>query len=370
MDEGPDHAAAMRVMNFGPGPGRLPLPVLEEVQRGLLDHAGTGISMLEHSHRGPSFEAVLASAEGLLRELLPVPQSHAVLFMQGGATQQFALVPMAFGRDVAMDYVDTGTWSRKAHAAAGFYGRPRWAARGTNEAGAYVRAPQTLELDPAARYLHLTTNATITGVHYSALPELPAGIPLVADASSDILSGPRDIGRFALLYAGAQKNLGPAGVTVVIAARSFLEQARKDLPDAFRYDVFLAKRSAPNTPPTFAIHVLERVLRWVKAEGGVMAMDARNRSKADAIYGALDAHSGFFRLPVEAASRSRMNVVFRLPSPELEERLIAEAEAQGMVGLRGHRSVGGLRVSLYNAVEPSDAQALAGLLDAFARRHG
>ena len=360
----------MRVMNFGPGPGRLPLPVLEEVRDGLLDHAGTGISMLEHSHRGAVFEAVLASAEALLRELLAVPDSHAVLFMQGGATQQFALVPLAFATGAPVDLVDTGTWSRKAHAAVAVYGTPRWAARGTDEAEAYVRAPLELDLDPAARYLHLTTNATITGVQYRALPEVPPGMPLVADASSDLLSGPRDIGRFALLYAGAQKNLGPAGVTVVIAAREFLAQARTDLPDAFRYDVFLAKRSAPNTPPTFAIHVLERVLQWVKAEGGVPAMDTRNDAKAAAIYGALDAHAGFFRAPVERASRSRMNVVFRLPTEELEERLLAEAEANGMVGLRGHRSVGGLRVSLYNAVDPRDARSLASFLDAFARRHG
>ncbi|MEO0323858.1 MAG: 3-phosphoserine/phosphohydroxythreonine transaminase [Myxococcota bacterium] len=360
----------MRVMNFGPGPGRLPLPVLEEVRDGLLDHAGTGMSMLEHSHRGPAFEAVLASAEALLRELLPVPESHAVLFLQGGATQQFAQVPMAFAGGGGVDLVDTGTWSRKAYAAAGFYGSPRWAARGTDADGRYVRAPLALELDPAARYVHLTTNATITGVQYQALPELPPGTPLVADASSDVLSGPRDVSRFALLYAGAQKNLGPAGVTVVVAERAFLARARRDLPDAFRYDVFLAKRSAPNTPPTFAIHVLERVLRWVKAQGGVHAMDARNAAKAGAIYGALDAHAGFYRLPVEVPSRSRMNVVFRLATPELEEQLLAAAAEHGMVGLRGHRSVGGLRVSLYNAVELAEAQALAQLLDAFALRHG
>ena len=360
----------MRVMNFGAGPGRLPLPVLEELRDGLLDHAGTGISMLEHSHRGAAFEAVLASAEARLRELMPVPESHAVLFMQGGATQQFALLPMAFAGGGGVDLVDTGTWSRKAHAAASFYGTPRWAARGTDESGAYVRAPQELALDPGARYLHLTTNATITGVQYRSLPDVPGSTPLVADMSSDVLSGPRDVGRFAFLYAGAQKNLGPAGVTVVIAEREFLARARRDLPDAFRYDVFLAKRSAPNTPPTFAIHVLERVLGWVEAEGGVPAMEARNAAKADAIYGALEACAGFFRLPVEASSRSRMNVVFRLEAPELEDALIAAAEAEGMVGLRGHRSVGGLRVSLYNAVEPSEAEALAGLLTRFAERHG
>ncbi|MEM1413933.1 MAG: 3-phosphoserine/phosphohydroxythreonine transaminase [Myxococcota bacterium] len=360
----------MRVMNFGPGPATLPLPVLEALREDLLEFGDTGISMLEHSHRGAAFEGVLERATELLRELLAVPDTHDVLFMQGGASAQFAMVPMSFLEGGVVDVVDTGTWSKKAHAAAGFYGTARYAARGLDDAGAYVRAPQTLELSDAPRYVHLTTNATITGVQYRSLPELPAGLPLVVDASSDILSEPLDLGRVAFLYAGAQKNLGPAGVTVVLAHRAFLATARKDLPDAFRYDVFQAKRSAPNTPPTYAIHVLERVLAWVKAEGGAPAMAERNTQKAAAVYGALDAHAGFYELPVEAASRSRMNVVARLAEPALEASFLTEAAAAGMVGLKGHRSVGGLRFSLYNAVEPAWAEALAGFIDDFARRHG
>ncbi len=355
-----------RVINFSPGPATLPLSVLEEIRDELVDYRGSGISMLEHSHRGKEYTAVHEETTALLRELLAVPESHDILYMQGGASGQFAFVPMNFLQGKTADYVDTGAWSKRAFAAAESYGTPRWAGRGT-EGNTYVRVPPSLDLSPDARYVHITSNATITGVQFQSFPETSA--PLVADMSSDILWRPIDVSRFGLIYAGAQKNLGPAGVTVVIIRKEWMEQGAKDLPQFFRYDFISSKSSTHNTPPTFPIYVVGKVLKWVKANGGAAGMEQRNRQKAQALYGLIDSHPDFFRCPVEKGSRSCMNVVFRLPTEELEAQLVQVAAAEGMVNIKGHRSVGGIRVSLYNAVEPAHVEKLVALMADFASKY-
>lgn len=359
-----------RVINFNAGPAGLPLTVLEQARDELLDFDGTGMSILEHSHRGKAYEGVHFEALSLLRELLAIPDSHAVILLQGGAHHAFALVPLnllSAGRFA--QYVVTGNWSERALEEARTVGDAR--AAGPDLARRYTRVPRPEELavDPASAYLHLTTNNTVEGTQYPALPDVGA-VPLVADMCSDFLSRPVDFARVALAYAGAQKNLGPAGVTVYVARRDLLDAARKDIPQVFRLGVHAAHDSLYNTPPTFAIYLMRNVLRWVKAEGGAEGMAARNAAKAATVYAAIDRAADFYRGPVEAGSRSRMNPVFRLRDEALEDRFVKEAAARGMVGLKGHRSVGGIRVSLYNAVSPADAQALADFMDDFARRLG
>ncbi len=328
------------------------------------------MSIMEHSHRGKAYEAVHREAMGLLRELLAVPESHAILLLQGGAHGAFALVPMnllAPGRSA--DYVVTGHWGERAFDEARTVGAAR--AAGPDLGGRYTRIPAQGEhaFDPAAAYVHITTNNTIEGTQYDAAPDT-GEVPLVADMCSDLLWRPFDVARYGLVYAGAQKNLGPSGVTVYLVRRDLLERGRTDIPKVFRFGVHAAQDSLYNTPPTFAIYMMRNVLRWVKSEGGVAGMEARNRAKSSAVYGAIDRSSGFYACPVELASRSHMNVVFRLRDEALEGRFVKEAAAAGMVGLAGHRSVGGVRVSLYNAVSPDDARTLASLMDDFARRNG
>lgn len=383
-----------RVMNFNPGPAALPLPVLERARDELVDFAGTGMSLIEHSHRGATYEAVHDEAIALLRDLLGIPNGpdgYHVLFMQGGASQQFAQVPMSFLRPgESADYVVTGSWSEKAVAEATVVAtqteaRVRVAAdTGAPAAGAgsggtgvtYTRVPRPAEIDPdrAAAYLHFTSNETIHGVQFAAAPgaSFPSfdAAPLVCDMSSDLLWRRFDVTPFSLIYAGAQKNLGPSGVTVVVARKSLVENGRHDIPTIFQYRTFAEHNSLYNTPPTFAIYLVRNVLNWVKHAGGVDQIERWNREKAALIYGAIDRHAGFYHCPVEQASRSAMNVVFRLPSPELEARFVREAEAEGMVGLKGHRSVGGIRASLYNAVPVEWARALAAFMDQFATRNG
>lgn len=356
-----------RVINFSPGPATLPLSVLEEVRDELVDYQGSGISMLEHSHRGKQYDAVHKETQALLRELMGIGDDYDVLFMQGGASGQFAFVPMNLLHGKSADYIDTGSWSKKAYKAAAFYGKPRWAGSG-KEGDRYVRAPMKLDLAADARYVHLTSNATIMGVQYHQFPETKA--PLVADMSSDILWKPVDVSKFGLIYAGAQKNLGPAGVTIVIARKDFIADADENIPEFFRYPFVAANDSTMNTCPTFPIYVVNKVLKWVKGNGGAAGMEKRNNAKAAALYGAIDANPDFFRCPVEKGSRSFMNVVFRLPTEELEKQLIQQAADHGMVNLKGHRSVGGIRVSLYNAIEPSDVDKLVAFMNDFASKHG
>ncbi|MGB5811514.1 MAG: 3-phosphoserine/phosphohydroxythreonine transaminase [Polyangiales bacterium] len=359
-----------RVINFSAGPATLPLSVLEYAQKEFLDHEGTGMSLVEHSHRGPAYGKVHEEAKALFRELLDVPETHEVLFMQGGATGQFALAPMNLrSPGQSADYIMTGTWSKKALAEARVTGQAR--AAGTGEVdGKYTRVPTQadLDLDSDAAFVHMTSNNTIMGTQFHEFPDT-GDVPLVADMSSDILWRPIDVSKFGLIYAGAQKNLGPAGITVLIIRRDLCENSPETIPNIFRYSTILAGDSMQNTIPTFPVYMVRNVLRWVKAEGGAPAMEARNRAKAEMLYGMVDANPGFFRCPVEMESRSVMNPVFRLPSEDLEKQFIAEAAKAGMVGLKGHRSVGGIRTSMYNAMDPSNVQTFVDFANNFARKH-
>jgi phosphoserine aminotransferase len=367
-------------MNFNPGPAALPLPVLERARDELIDFAGTGMSIMEHSHRGATYEGVHNEAIALLRELMGISDDYEVLFLQGGASQQFAQVPLNFlSPGGSADYVLTGHWGERALAeaqpAAALVGATvRVAlstAEGEGKSATFTRAPRPDEVraSSGAAYLHLTSNETIHGVQVTDFPDTGA-VPLVCDMSSDVLSRRVDVSRFAMLYAGAQKNIGPSGVVVVVARKDFVEAGRKDIPAIFQYRTYAANNSLYNTPPTFAIYLVRGVLQWVRESGGLEQVEAWNREKAELLYGAIDRHAGLYRCPVQGDSRSWMNVVFRLPSADLEGQFLTEAEHQGMIGLKGHRSVGGIRVSLYNAVPVEWARALATFMDDFAARAG
>lgn len=358
-----------RIYNFSAGPGILPVSVLEEASQAVLEFQGSGMSILELSHRGKWYDPVHAEAQSLLLSTLGLSESeYTVALMGGGASTQFALLPMNFlGADESADYVDAGEWGAKAIAEAKRVGAVHLA--GSSKATNYDRLP---ELTPSgsARYFHLTTNNTIEGTQVFALPET-GGAPLVADASSDIFGVNRDHSTFDLIYAGAQKNAGPAGVTFVIVRKSFLESAKKSLPPMFSYAVQCEKQSLYNTPPVFPIYVLGLTLKWIAAEGGVAAIAARNHAKAQLIYDALDSCPGVFSSCVAVKEhRSWMNLTFRVSSPELEKAFLEEAKAAGMDGLPGHRNVGGFRASIYNAFPVEGCQALADLIRDFAQRKG
>jgi len=358
------------VYNFNAGPAILPQPVLAQAQRELLDYQGRGMSIMEMSHRSKEYEAINNAAEAAFKRLLGLDDAYRVLFLQGGASTQFAMVPLNFlPAGAVADYLVTGAWAEKAYEEAGKLGQAR-AAASTKDAQ-YRRVPRAdeIELSESPAYVHITSNETIQGIQWHAWPEVRDG-PLVADMSSDILSRPLDATRFALIYAGAQKNLGPAGATVVIVRQSWLEQASKSAPTMLRYATHAKNNSLYNTPPVFAVYMLNLVLEWIEDGGGLAAIDERNRHKAATIYAAIDGSGGFYRGHAEPDSRSLMNVTFRLPSEELEKRFVAEASASGMVGLGGHRSVGGIRASIYNAMSQEGCDALAGFMGEFARKNG
>ncbi|WP_342374926.1 3-phosphoserine/phosphohydroxythreonine transaminase [Myxococcus stipitatus] len=362
----------MRVINFNPGPAGLPLPALERAREELLDFQATGMSVMEHSHRGKDYEAVHDEAISLLTQLVDLPSSHQVLFLTGGASQQFAQVPMNFlTPGASADYLMTGVWSEKALDEAKYYGAPRVAATTVQPDKHYTRVPRQdeLNLDPKAAYVHITTNNTIYGTQWHTFPDV-GSVPLVADMSSDFLWKKMDLSRFALTYAGAQKNLGPSGVTLVVAAKDFIARGRKDIPKIFRYSIHAENNSLYNTPPTLAIYLVRNVLAWMKDVGGLAQVEAWNRQKADLLYGALDKFSGFYRAPVERESRSVMNVVFHLPTPELDAAFVADAKQQGMVGLKGHRTAGGIRVSTYNAVTVENVRTLVTFMEHFMKTRG
>jgi phosphoserine aminotransferase len=361
-----------RKVNFNAGPAGLPLPVLEEAQAELVDFRGTGMSLMEHSHRGKAYEAVHAEAIALFAELLGLPKTHGVLLLQGGASLQFAMLPLNFlppGKSA--DYLVTGHWAKKACSEAGLVGAVRKAADSADADKTYTRLPRAGEVSISAdaAYAHMTSNNTIFGTQWHELPDA-GGRPLVSDMSSDILSRPVDAAKHAMIYAGAQKNLGPSGLTVVAIDKDWLKEARADLPDILRYQKHLDANSLYHTPPSFAIYLFGLNLKWIKANGGAAGMAVRNEAKAGALYGALDRLSGFYKAPVEKAARSRMNVVFRTPSAELDDKFCAEAEKAGMTGLKGHRSTGGVRASLYNAVSSDDVKTLVAFMDDFAKRNG
>ena len=358
-----------RAMNFNAGPAALPLAALERARDEMVDFDGTGMSLLEHSHRAKHYEAVHYEAIALTRELLGVPDDYHVLFLQGGARQQFAMVPMnLLPAGESADYVDTDSWAAQALEEAQIVGTAR-AAASTFEDGSYTRIPTELDLDPSAAYVHVTSNNTLYGTQWASYPDVGA-VPLVADMTSDLASRPIDVSRFGLIYAGAQKNVGPAGVTVVIVRKALVESARTDIPAVFRYASHAAKDSLWNTPPCFPIYMLRNTLAVLKDMGGVEAMAARSEQRSSTLYELIDAHPDFFRCPVEPGSRSVMNVVWRLPTEELEKKFVAEATARSMIGLKGHRSVGGLRASIYNFAEPAWVDALAEFMDAFRKANG
>ncbi len=360
----------MAVHNFNAGPAVLPQAVLERAQAELLDYQGRGMSILEMSHRSKEYEAVNSSAEARFKGLLGLGDDYRVLFMQGGASAQFALLALNFLAPGAVaDYVVTGAWGEKAVEEARRIGQTHVAA--STAEGGFRAVPSLAELRVSERpaYVHITSNETIQGVQWPTMPDLH-DLPLVADMSSDILSRPFDARKFALIYAGAQKNIGPAGVTAVLIRTSFMEGARADLPAIFSYKTYAKNSSLYNTPPVFAVYMLDLVLEWIEAQGGLPAMAERNASKAALVYGAIDRSGGFYRGHAEPASRSQMNVTFRLPEEALEKQFVAEAQALGMVGLAGHRSVGGVRASIYNALEPASCAALAAFMDEFARKNG
>jgi phosphoserine aminotransferase len=360
----------MRVFNFAAGPATLPLEVLEQVRDELTDWRGTGASVMEVSHRSKAFVAVAQEAEALLRELLAVPEGYRVLFMQGGARGQFAAIPLNLARaDSTVDYLNSGIWSKLALTEARrFVATVNVAA--DEAASNYTRVPAegALRLSTGAAYVHYTPNETIGGVEFPYVPD-SAGAPLVADMSSTLLSRPLEVSSFGLIYAGAQKNLGPAGLTLVIVRGDLAGKARPGTPAVWDYKAVADDHSMLNTPPTFAWYVAGLVLRWLKAQGGLSAMGERNRAKAQLLYAAIDA-SGFYANPVAAECRSWMNVPFTLADPALDARFLAEARAAGLANLEGHRAVGGMRASLYNAMPLAGVAALVGFMKEFERRRG
>lgn len=362
------------IVNLNAGPAGLPTEVLQRAQVEFLDFDGTGMSILEHSHRGKAYGAVHQAALDGVRRVLGVPDSHEVFMVQGGASGMFATVPLNFlSADRSADYVITGSWSKKAFDEARLVGDARIAGSG-EVGGAFVRVPPAdeLDLDPRAAYLHLTSNNTISGTQFSDLGSVcaQAEAPVVADMSSDILSRSIDVGAFGLIYAGAQKNLGPSGVTLGIVRREWLDRASTTIPRILRYATHVEKGSLYHTPPTFAVYLVKLVLDWIERQGGLEAIEKTNEEKAEDLYAAVDASDGFYRSNVERSARSKMNVVWHLPSDALDQRFVAEAQATGIVGLKGHRSVGGIRASIYNAVTREDVARLVEFMGAFARRNG
>lgn len=358
-----------RCFNFSAGPAALPEAVLRQAQAELLDWNGSGTSVMEVSHRGQAFMDLAAESERDLRDLLRIPQHYRVLFLQGGATQHFAQIPMNFARrDQVADYVLTGAWSEKAAREASPYTTVRVAA--STQSGGYAGLPadDAWRLDPSAAYVHLVSNETIHGVQFSSLPDVGT-VPLVADMSSDILSRPIDVSRYGLIYAGAQKNIGASGLVVMIVRDDLLERCPADIARIFSYAEYAAQGSLLNTPNTFGWYLAGLVFKWLKAEGGLAAIDARNRQKAALLYAAIDG-SDFYRNPVEPAARSLMNVPFTLPRAGLDEVFLRESREAGLLALKGHKLVGGMRASLYNAVTLEAVRALVAFMQDFARRHG
>lgn len=359
----------MRVFNFAAGPAILPLEVLEQAQAELIDWRGSGMSVMEVSHRGKAFQAVAADLEASLRELLSVPAGYRVIFLQGGASAQFAGIPLNLTTpESTVDYVNTGAWSKKALGEAKRYCKVNVAADEAASGYNTVPAPGGLKLTPGAAYLHYTPNETIGGVEFPYVPEAGA-TALVADFSSTFLSRPIDVRRFGLIYAGAQKNVGPAGLCIVIVREDLLGKARAGTPQILDYKAMADEGSMLNTPPTFAWYLSGLVLKWIQARGGLAAMEQQNRAKAAALYAAID-ESGFYRNPVAKDCRSWMNVPFTLANPQLDKTFLSQAQAAGLTNLEGHRSVGGMRASIYNAMPPAGVQALISFMADFQRRNG
>ena len=364
-------ATVNRVHNFNPGPAALPLSVLEQAQAEMLDYQGCGMSVMEMSHRSKEFESIVQTADADLRELMGIPANYKVLFVQGGATLQFAMLPMNFRPSGALvDYIVTGSWSKIALKEAGRYGAARaaFSAEKTN----FNRLPAASEIqyDPQAAYAHFTSNETIHGVEFKEEPTPPAGVPLFCDMSSDFVSRPVDVSKYAFIYAGAQKNAGPAGVVIAIAREDMLAKVPANLPALLDYKLLAESGSLHNTPPCYSIYIVGLVLKWLKGLGGLAAIQKINAQKAALVYNAIDQSGGFYRGHANPADRSVMNVTFRMPTEELEEQFAKEAKKANMIGLKGHRSVGGLRASIYNAVPLESVKALADFMVQFQKKAG
>jgi phosphoserine aminotransferase len=358
-----------RVYNFNPGPSTLPLPVLQQAQKELLNYQGTGMSVMELSHRSKEFENIVHDAESLFKELIGVGENYRVLFLQGGASLQFSMVPINFlPEGKTADYIITGSFAEKAYKEAKKIGTTHVAA--STEADEFRRIPKPEEISVSneSAYLHITSNNTIFGSQWHDFPDTKT--PLIADMSSDILSRPFDVNKFDLIYAGAQKNLGPSGVTVVLIRRDMLEKVPPHLPSMLRYDIHAKDNSLYNTPPTFGIYLVRLVLQWIKESGGLKAMGEQNTEKAGYIYNTIDQSNGFYQGHAEKASRSLMNITFRLPNDELEKKFLSEAASHKLVGLKGHRSVGGIRASVYNAMSKSGCQTLTDFMENFRANNG
>jgi phosphoserine aminotransferase len=358
-----------RIFNFSAGPAVLPVPVLEEAQRDLLSLPGVGMSVMEISHRSKTFDEIIAGAEAGLRELLRIPANYQILFLQGGASLQFSMAPMNFlPADGSADYVITGSWGKKALKEAKKVGGVNLAA--TMADGGFTRVPsrEEMSLNPHAAYVHITSNETIEGVEWKREPNV-GDVPLIADASSNILSREIEVERYGLIYAGAQKNMGPSGLTVVILRDDLLQRVPEGLPTMLDYRTHVENKSLYNTPNTWGIYILGLVCKWLKDKGGVAAMERENEEKAQLLYDAIDA-TDFYRGHADVDCRSLMNVTFRLPDEELEKKFVAETTAQGLDGLKGHRSVGGIRASIYNAFPRAGVEALVSFMKDFERRNG
>ena len=359
----------MRVFNFAAGPATLPLEVLEQARNELTDWRGSGMSVMEVSHRSKAFQAVGAELEASLRELLAIPAGYKVILLQGGATAQFAAIPLNLASaESSADYLNTGAWSKKAIGEAKRYCRVNIAADESASGYNTVPAQGALKLTAGAAYVHYTPNETIGGVEFGYVPQVGA-VPLVADFSSTFLSRPLDVSRFGLIYAGAQKNVGPAGLCIVIVREELIGKARPGTPMVFDYKAMAEDNSMLNTPPTFAWYLAGLVLKWILGKGGLAAMEKQNRAKAEALYAAIDA-SGFYRNPVARDCRSWMNVPFTLARPQLDQTFLSEAQAAGLTNLEGHRSVGGMRASIYNAMPLEGVQVLISFMKEFQRRNG
>ncbi|UCG68148.1 MAG: 3-phosphoserine/phosphohydroxythreonine transaminase [Thermoplasmata archaeon] len=352
-----------RVYNFNPGPATLPLSVLEKAQTELLSYRDTGISILETSHRSKEFDDVISEASALLKEVYGVPDNYKVLWLQGGASTQFFMIPKNLMlSEKGADYVNTGTWSKKAIKEAKLLGDINVVASSEDRNFSYI--PKDISYSPNASYVHITSNNTIFGTQWQEYPDC-GDAPLVADMSSDILSRKVDIGKFGMMYAGAQKNMGPSGVTAIIIREDLISRGSDELPTMLKYKTHAEKDSLFNTPPSFSIYISKLVLEWVKENGGVEGAEQRNRQKAEMIYKVVDESGGYYTGHAEKDSRSMMNVTFRLPSDELGVKCVEEAKTQGLIGLKGHRSVGGMRASIYNAMPIEGAKKLAEFLKEF-----
>jgi phosphoserine aminotransferase len=359
-----------RIYNFAAGPSILPLPALEEAAKKMVDYEGTGMSLVEMSHRGKVYDKVHKETVALAKELLAIPEDFAVLLLQGGATLQFGMLPMAFLKTgMTADYVNTGSWAKKAIDDAKLIGKVNviW----DNKAENYIKIPALSELKftAGAAYVHICSNETIGGIQWQEFPDT-GNVPLIADMSSEIMSRPLPWDKLSMVYAGAQKNLAPSGMALIVIKKSLLEQARKDLPAYLRYDLHAADDSLYNTPPTFSIWMANLTFKWIKSIGGMKEIEKRRDTKAKLIYDMIDESNGYYRCPVDKNCRSKMNIVWRLKSEQLEDSFISQAEKAGLSGLKGHRSVGGCRASVYNAMPVEGAKALADFMKDFMKKNG